>query len=53
MTVTLARTIPAMVVSEDELSIDPALDLLNAFYYHVLLSRETGVQMDGQVQAKT
>ena len=44
-----------MVGSEDEcrLSLDPDLDILNAFYHCVLLSRETGVQMDGQMPVKT
>jgi hypothetical protein len=43
-----------MVGSEDEyrLSLDPILDLLNAFHHHILLWGETGVQMDGQMQAK-
>ena len=50
----LGQDNPATVGSEDEcgLSLDPVLNLLNTFYHHFLLSKET-VQMDGQVQART
>jgi hypothetical protein len=37
----------------DRLSLDPVLDALNAFYYYVLLSKETGVQVDGHMNPIT
>ena len=35
------------------MNVDSVLDLPNALYHSVLLLRETGVEMDGQVQAQT